>query len=184
VAGIRKYHWSFDCFEQSDCFDCFTDLIVYKKWKQSIQSKQSFISIQSIQSFYIKGIHFMSRPTKRTPDRVAAILQALDAGHTRKVATAAGGICEETFRRWVVADPQLQQQVAQAEAVAERSLVECIQRAGEVDWRAAAWLLERRNPAAWSIRYQQELLIRTATTEPMKVIVEYVDYADTAKLLE
>jgi hypothetical protein len=53
--------------------------------------------------------------------------------------------------------------------------VECIQRAGEVDWRAAAWLLERRNPAAWSIRYQQELLIRTATTEPMKVIVEYVE---------
>jgi len=126
----------------------------------------------------------MSRPTKRTPDRVAAILQALHAGHTRKVATAAGGICEETFRRWVVADPELQQQVAQAEAVAERSLVECIQRAGEVDWRAAAWLLERRNPAAWSIRYQQELLIRTATTEPVKVIVEYVDYADTAKLLD
>ena len=126
----------------------------------------------------------MSRPTKRTPDRVAAILEALDAGHTRKVATAAGGICEETFRRWVAADPQLQQQVVQAEAVAEHSLVECIKRAGEVDWRAAAWLLERRNPAAWSIRYQQELLIRNATTEPMKVIVEYVDYADKAKLLE
>jgi len=125
----------------------------------------------------------MSRPTKRTPSRVAAILQALDAGHTRKVATAAGGICEETFRRWVAADPQLQQQVAQAEAVAEHSLVECIKRAGEVDWRAAAWLLERRNPAAWSIRYQQELLIRNATYgEPMKVIVEYVDYAAKADL--
>jgi hypothetical protein len=126
----------------------------------------------------------MSRPTKRTPDRVAAILQTLHAGHTRKVATAAGGICEETFRRWVAADPQLQQQVVQAEAGAEHSLVECIKRAGEVDWRAAAWLLERRNPAAWSIRYQQELLIRTASTEPVKVIVEYVDHADTAKLLE
>ena len=126
----------------------------------------------------------MSRPTKRTPSRVAAILQTLHAGHTRKVATAAGGICEETFRRWVAADPQLQQQVVQAEAGAEHSLVECIQRAGEVDWRAAAWLLERRNPAAWSIRYQQELLIRTATTEPVKVIVEYVDYSDKAKLLE
>ena len=81
-------------------------------------------------------------------------------------------------------DPQLQQQVVQAEAVAEHSLVECIKRAGEVDWRAAAWLLERRNPAAWSIRYQQELLIRTATTEPLKVIVEYVDYSDQAKQLE
>lgn len=126
----------------------------------------------------------MSRPTKRTTDRVVAILEALHAGHTRKVATAAGGICEETFRRWVAADPHLQQQVVQAEAVAEHSLVECIKRAGEVDWRAAAWLLERRNPAAWSIRYQQELLIRNTTTEPVKVIVEYVDYADKAKLLE
>jgi hypothetical protein len=74
--------------------------------------------------------------------------------------------------------------VVQAEAGAEHSLVECIQRAGEVDWRAAAWLLERRNPAAWSIRYQQELLIRTASTEPVKVIVEYVDYSDKAKQLE
>ena len=123
----------------------------------------------------------MSRPTKRTTDRVVAILEALHAGHTRKVATAAGGICEETFRRWVAADPQLQQQVVQAEAVAEHSLVECIKRAGEVDWRAAAWLLERRNPVAWSIRYQQELLIRNTTTEPVKVIV---DYAAKAKLLE
>jgi hypothetical protein len=126
----------------------------------------------------------MSRPTKRTPDRVTAILQALDAGHTRRVAAAAGGICEETFRRWVAADPVLQQRVAQSEAVAEHSLVECIKRAGEVDWRAAAWLLERRNPAAWSIRYQQELLIRNTTTEPMKVIVEYVDYSDKAQLPE
>ena len=126
----------------------------------------------------------MSRPTKRTTDRVVAILEALHAGHTRKVATAAGGICEETFRRWVAADPHLQQQVVQAEAVAEHSLVECIKRAGKVDWRAAAWLLERRNPSAWSIRYQQELLIRNTTTEPLKVIVEYVDYADQAKQLE
>jgi hypothetical protein len=71
--------------------------------------------------------------------------------------------------------------VDEAESQAQIALVACIRNAADHDWRAAAWLLERRDPANWSLR--QQLAVHATTQEPMKVIVEYVDQAAPAALL-
>jgi len=123
----------------------------------------------------------MARITKRTDERVERILDALSNGQTRRVAAACGGVSDDTLRRWIQTDPELSLRVSAAESQAEMALVTCIRNAAGHDWRAAAWLLERRDPANWSLR--QQLAVHATTQEPMKVIVEYVDQAAPAALL-
>ena len=123
----------------------------------------------------------MARITKRTDERVERILEALSSGQTRRVAAACGGVSDDTLRRWIQADPELSLRVSAAESQAEMALVTCIRNAAGHDWRAAAWLLERRDPANWSLR--QQLAVHATTQEPMNVIVEYVDQAAPAALL-
>jgi hypothetical protein len=123
----------------------------------------------------------MARITKRTDERVERILEALSSGQTRRVAAACGGVSDDTLRRWIQADTQLSLRVSAAESQAQIALVACIRNAADHDWRAAAWLLERRDPANWSLR--QQLAVHATTHEPMKVIVEYVDQAAPAALL-
>ena len=123
----------------------------------------------------------MARITKRTDERVERILEALSSGQTRRVAAACGGVSDDTLRRWIMADTDLSLRVSAAESQAHIALVACIRNAADHDWRAAAWLLERRDPANWSLR--QQLAVHATTQEPMKVIVEYVDQAAPAALL-
>lgn len=123
----------------------------------------------------------MARITKRTDERVERILEALSSGQTRRVAAACGGVSDDTLRRWIMADAELSLRVSAAESQAQLALVACIRNAADHDWRAAAWLLERRDPANWSLR--QQLAVHATTQEPMKVIVEYVDQAEPAALL-
>jgi hypothetical protein len=123
----------------------------------------------------------MARITKRTDERVERILDALSNGQTRRVAAACGGVSDDTLRRWIQADTELSLRVSAAESQAQIALVACIRNAADHDWRAAAWLLERRDPANWSLR--QQLAVHATTQEPMKVIVEYVDQAAPAALL-
>lgn len=115
----------------------------------------------------------MARITKRTDERVERILEALSSGQTRRIAAACGGVSDDTLRRWIQTDPELSLRVSAAESQAEMALVACIRNAAGHDWRAAAWLLERREPANWSLR--QQLAVHATAQEPMKVIVEYVD---------
>lgn len=122
----------------------------------------------------------MARTTKRTAERVERILEALSGGQTRRVAAACGGVSDDTLRRWIMADRELSKRVSAAESQAEIALVTCIRNAANHDWRAAAWLLERRDPERWSIRYQQHLSVHAMTQNQVKVRVEYVDQVETA----
>jgi len=62
------------------------------------------------------------RPTKRTPEARAALLASLRGGATRREAAADAGIDQNTFYRWLKADPSLRARVERAEtdAVAAR----------------------------------------------------------------
>lgn len=87
------------------------------------------------------------------------ILSALRAGNYRVAACKFAGISDETFRRWMNAgkagEPDyvdFVEQVKQAEAQAEASLVATIRKAAGDHWQAAAWLLERKYVTRWGRR--------------------------------
>lgn len=103
----------------------------------------------------------MGRPgiSSFTPETREKILGALRAGNYRVAACKFAGISDETFRRWMNAGKAGQpeyvdfvEQVKQAEAQAEASLVATIRKAAGDHWQAAAWLLERKYVTRWGRR--------------------------------
>lgn len=88
----------------------------------------------------------MARPSKRTPEREARLLQALASGNTRRAACAHAGISDETFSTWCKRYLDFLEAVQKAEAAAEVRAVATIIRASDKQWQAAAWWLERRRP--------------------------------------
>lgn len=92
----------------------------------------------------------MARPSKLTPEIQTRLCRLLQAGNTHEVSAEACGINVSTFYRWVRDKPEFAAAVEQAEAEAEAVLVARIsQAAANGSWRAAGWLLERRNPDKW-----------------------------------
>jgi len=93
----------------------------------------------------------------RTEERVAAILELISAGNSIKVSCSACGISHDTFLIWRKADPDLEARVRTAYAKAETSSIKVIRDAGEKDWRAHAWYLERTRPERYKERKQLDL---------------------------
>ena len=91
----------------------------------------------------------MGRRSKATEARIEALLVALRAGNTREASAGHAGIDRTTLYRWLENDPGLRARVEKAEADVEVRLAAQIVQAAPVDWRAAAWLLERRRPASY-----------------------------------
>lgn len=93
------------------------------------------------------------RPTKFTEAARHKLLDAIRQGHHMEPACGIAGISYRAFRDWMAAgeqgDPtyaQFSQDVHQAEAIAEQTLVGRILTASETDWRPAGWILARRFP--------------------------------------
>ena len=101
----------------------------------------------------------VGRPTKRTPEREAIILDALAAGNTRRAAAAAAGVDERTVERWQARSVGFADALRAREAQSEVRLVAMIARAAETDWRAAAHLLACRFPESWSQRARVDVQI-------------------------
>lgn len=103
----------------------------------------------------------MGRPgiSSFTPETREKILNALRAGNYRVAACKFAGISVDTFGRWMKAGnageerfAEFAEQVKQAEAQAEASLVATIRKAAGDHWQAAAWLLERKYVTRWGRR--------------------------------
>ena len=107
------------------------------------------------------------RPSKLTPERVEVIREALEAGAYLETASRAAGIAPSTLWSWLrrgrtaeeSPDPssedlpylELLETVKSAQAAAEIEALGIIRDAArDGTWQAAAWFLERSNPAAWS----------------------------------
>lgn len=98
------------------------------------------------------------QPSKLTPDRLEKILEALREGNYRDSAAEAAGISYQTFRNWEKRGEAEKsgrfwtflEAIRKAEAEGELHNLKIITNAAEDgDWRAAAWQLERKNPAKW-----------------------------------
>ena len=91
----------------------------------------------------------MGRPTKLTPEVTKTITDAIAIGATYQAAAEYAGVGYSTFLAWMVKKAKnyvaFQEAVTGANAKARISLLAAIQKpAREGDWRAAAWILERR----------------------------------------
>src|SRR5215210_4357861 len=105
------------------------------------------------------------RPSAMTEQVVSDIVNALAAGATIKAATGAAGISERTYYLWREqggqegADEaflQFLQRTTRAREQGKVALTASIRKAAAEDWRAAAWLLERLEPEAWSLKQRLE----------------------------
>jgi len=100
------------------------------------------------------------QPTKLTPDVLERLTEALKAGNYIETACTYAGIGASTYHAWVTKAEQddapkqykdFLDAVKKARAEAEIRNVALIQRAASEgkNWTAAAWWLERSQPARW-----------------------------------
>ena len=101
------------------------------------------------------------RPSKLKPEVIEKIVQALTVGNYRKQAALYAGIDDGTLRRWMKrgrAEPEgpyadFRAAVLEAESKAQIMAMGCVTKAiREGDWKAAAWMLERRLPEHYAPR--------------------------------
>lgn len=104
------------------------------------------------------------RKTKLTADVQKTIVRAIRAGNYAEVAARHAGIDITTYCRWKVKGEegkapyrQFLQAIAVAEAHAHQRAVGVISKAMGVDWKAAAWYLERKYTREWSSYRRHEL---------------------------
>lgn len=101
------------------------------------------------------------RKTKKTVAEVERLLDNLRQGMSQSAAISQSGIGKTTFYNWLKDDEQFKADVESAEDFAEAVQIAQIKALGEakMDWRAYAWLLERRFPDRWSAKRETEVTI-------------------------
>jgi hypothetical protein len=113
----------------------------------------------------------VGRQTLLTQETADLIVVMLRAGNYVQVAARAAGISRQTFHDWMrlgrslapknSAYRDLRLRCDQARAEGEARLVAQIANAAATSWQAAAWLLERQDPARWgrvSVRMRESEL--------------------------
>jgi len=124
-----------------------------------------------------QGVTQMARTLVESGPRGAGarlMVEALRQGNHLEVAAALGGLSREDVYKWMkrgLAEPegdygQFAKDVKAAMAEAEVRSVQVIAEAAERDWKAAAWMLERRAPNRWG-RPSQESVDLTAERQRM-----------------
>jgi hypothetical protein len=101
-----------------------------------------------------------------TPAVQERVCQALRAGAHMEQAATFAGVHRATVHRWLARGESddaperfrdFAAAVREAEAGFEIASLALIARAGDEDWRARAWLVERRHPRRWGRRKALEL---------------------------
>lgn len=87
-------------------------------------------------------------------EAIEAILDAIERGASMIDAASAAGITDRTLYNWQREQPELKAEIERTRARAESHLLECLKAAAteKKDWRAYAWLLERRFPDRWGLK--------------------------------
>lgn len=124
----------------------------------------------------------MAKP-KLTKELIVRAVQLKKGGANNKDIAAALGVCEQTFYRWL-SDPKNETQrefceeLKKAEADYKNALLAIIAKASrERDWKAAAWLLERKYPAEYSRMDRVQAEVQQTTKADVRV-EHFFDYGE------
>ena len=97
-----------------------------------------------------------------TETNIARILVMLMQGNTRETASLSVGISPRTLQEWMRDNPEIADQIYEAEANCESQYVNVVHETaiggGKQALSAAILMLERRNPAAWAAQPVMTLL--------------------------
>jgi len=143
--------------------------------------------------------------TKLTPERQEIIVGALEAGNHDEVAAQAAGIGKASFYNWlkrgqaelerVEAAPNAKVRhseqpfvdfldaITRARAKAEPAMVSRIRELGERDWRALAWMLERRFSGRWANRQRLEILVEREFEAMLEFLEENLEPEEFRKVV-
>jgi len=95
--------------------------------------------------------------TKYNSGVVDALVEILSKGITIQAACGYVGINKSTFYRWIQEYPEFAAAIDATKFEVEARLLTKIEEQGNDDWRALAWILERRYPQDWSLKRELEL---------------------------
>ena len=106
------------------------------------------------------GVH-----SKITPEITKKIAGYIKSGNYPEVAASLAGIDRSTFYRWIKKGNNAKSglhkifcdSIKEAEDYAEAAAVERVRKAGDENWTALAWWLERKHPKKWSRKQQIDL---------------------------
>jgi len=121
----------------------------------------------------------MARPSQLDEDMIKELCRYLREGTTIKTAATLAGVSESGYHRWQKRGREEIERVAEsprrsvrkseriyvdfvkcttrARRKAIRKRVENVRNAGEEDWRAAAWMLERMDSESWTKKQRHEV---------------------------
>jgi len=125
----------------------------------------------------------VGRPSKKEAVR-EELLANLREAMSIKAACALSGVGKSTFYDWVNNDDEFAADVEAAKRFSEAVMVSRVKALGEekADWRAYAWLLERRFPEEWTAKREIELN-QTVNDGGAALVVQMIEQTDM-RLLE
>lgn len=100
------------------------------------------------------------RTWRRTPEAEDIVIQAITLGLTRRAAAAAADMSEDTLARWIREDTDFAERVKIADGRAEGMMTKAIIKATVTNWTAAAWWLERRQPADYGRKLESVVTVK------------------------
>jgi hypothetical protein len=112
------------------------------------------------------------RPTKRTPEVVAKIAEAVASGLTDREAGILAGVRHDTMTEWRK-DPEFSEAIERATAQRLLARLGRIE-AGEQGWQGTAWALERLHPSRFArpeVMNQIAVVNQSGKASAEKVIV-------------
>ena len=98
---------------------------------------------------------------KYSQDVAMIICTYLRKGCTIEASCQAANISRSTYYKWLDEIPEFKEFVNATESDVEATLLETIQSYG--DWRAAAWVLERRYPQRWGQKRELDVNVTKQT---------------------
>ena len=113
--------------------------------------------------------------TKYTAILANQICDYVSKGIPMRQAAQSLGISESTFHRWRRDKDDFAEMIDQAIGVSESRLITEI--SVNEDWRAKAWILERRFPERWSKREQIDMNVsKSEGLEEIKLMMKQTDH--------
>ena len=94
----------------------------------------------------------MPRQRYFNPHKRAQLIALVANGHAVKDAARVTGCSIRTVQREQARDPEFRQDLGRAELDARNQPLQHLHKASATHWRAAAWLLERTDPARFGRR--------------------------------